>query len=74
MSGVGAHVCDEWDVRPDPPCLACGKRHMGGAVAELVCLRRELLKLRGQMAGLRGELAGARHVADTYLHALGNGR
>lgn len=65
MNRPGAHAPDEWDVRPDPLCVACGKRHLPGQ--EIHCLRRTVVKMRG-------ELAGARHVADTYLRALAPGR
>ena len=58
---------NEWDVRPDPPCVACGKRHIGAGTAEMNCLRAEVIRLRGQ-------IVAARHVAGTYLHALGPGR
>ena len=57
----------EWDVRPDPVCVACGKRHLGAGTAERNCLRAAVVKLRG-------ELAGARHVADSLLRALAPGR
>jgi hypothetical protein len=57
----------EWDTRPDPPCVACGKRHKGAVSAELQCLRGAVVKLRG-------EVAGARHVADSILRALAPGR
>ena len=56
---------NEWDVRPDLPCVACGKRHLPGQ--EILCLRRTVVKLRG-------EVAGARFVADTFLRALAPGR
>jgi hypothetical protein len=55
----------EWDVKADPSCVACAKRHTPGT--EILCLRREVVKLRG-------ELAASRFVADSFARALGPGR
>jgi hypothetical protein len=57
----------EWDVKADPPCTACGKRHIGAGTAEMNCMRAEIVKLRG-------ELAASRFVADSFARALAPGR